>query len=224
MPIRANLRTVPEELLRYTRDLSLRQTDVQRRLHEITSTDPESGFAAAPEQSQFLGFLIEIMEARRVLEIGTYTGCSTLAMAMALPDDGSITTCDMIERYVAIGRPFWEEAGVEAKIETIIGPPAMETLEKLITNGRGGTFDFAFIDCNKKDYNTYYEMTLKLLRTGGVIAFDNMYQSGRVLDPDTESKGAIAVRALNKKLLNDKRISLTLLPIEDGMTLVRKRA
>lgn len=222
MPMREHLRTVSEDLLRYTREVSLRETDAQRGLREATAAHPESGFAAAPEQSQFLAFLVEMMGARQILEVGIYTGYSTLAMALALPPDGKITATDMVEEYVAVGRPFWAEAGVADKIETRVGPPAKDVLDTLIHEGRAGSFDFVFIDCNKKDYDTYYELSLTLLRPGGVIAFDNVYQSGRVLDPETQSKGAITLRALNKKLHSDKRVSLTMLPVEDGMTLVRK--
>lgn len=217
-----HMRTVSEDLLRYLRQNSLRESDVQRRLREETDAHPEASFAAAPEQSQFLGFLVELIGARKVLEVGVFTGCSTLAMAMALPDDGTLIACDMIDDYIQIGAKYWAEAGVDGKIDVKLGP-ARETLDELIAEGLEQQFDLALIDANKKDYDAYYERALVLVRPGGLIALDNMFWYGAVLDESKQEKSTRAIRALNSKLHGDSRVSLVMLPIEDGMTLLRKR-
>lgn len=217
-----HMRTVSEDLLRYLRQNSLRESDIQRRLREETDAHPEASFAAAPEQSQLLGFLIELIGAKHVLEVGIFTGCSTLAMAMAMPEDGTLIACDMVDDYVQIGAKYWAEAGVTDKIDVRLGP-ARETLDELLAEGFDKQFDLALIDANKKDYDAYYERTLSLVRPGGLIALDNMFWYGAVLDESEQEKSTRAIRALNTKLHGDTRVSMVMLPIEDGMTLVRKR-
>jgi len=216
-----NVRTVDAELLRYMRKISLREPDVQARLRAATARLPEAGWETAPEQGQLLGFLVELIGARRVLEIGTFTGYGTLWMARALPADGRIVTCDLADDFPSIGRPYWEEAGVADKIELRLGPAA-GTLQALVDEGRAGSFDMAFVDADKKHYDTYFEYAMALVRRGGLIAIDNTFWHGAVLDPADRRKSTKAIRALNKKLRRDKRVGLSVLPLDDGFTLTRK--
>jgi O-methyltransferase len=175
----------------------------------------------APEQGHFLGFLARLIGARRTLELGTFTGYSALAMALALPNEGRVTTCDINAAWIDIGRPHWENAGVAHKIDIIIGP-ALYTLERMERTG-GEPFDLGFIDADKAQYDSYYEITLRLVRPGGLIVLDNMLQRGRVADPDQDHADTVAVRKLNTKIAGDERVDRTILPLGDGMTLVRRR-
>ncbi|NQV56842.1 MAG: class I SAM-dependent methyltransferase [Rhodospirillales bacterium] len=219
----ASMRPIGQDVLEYLRKVSLREADVLARLRHDTESMNEGGWAAAAEQSQFLGLLAQMLDASRILEVGTFTGYSTLAMAMTLPEDGEIVTCDMVVEYAEVGKPYWQEAGVADRIELKIGP-AGETLDALIAERGTNYFDMAFIDANKKDYDTYYEQCLRLVRPGGLIALDNVLWNGRVIDKNDTAKSTIALRTLNEKLLNDQRISLSMLPINDGMTLCWIRA
>ena len=214
------MQPVSRKILEYLRSNSLRETEPLRGLREATGAIPESGWEAAPEQAQFLALLVQITSARRVLEVGTFTGYSTLAMAAALPDGGELVTCDMVEDYVNIGVPFWRQAGVDGLIEVRYGA-ALDSLAAMINAGE--IFDMAFIDANKKDYGTYYEQVLQLLPTGGLIAFDNMLWDGKVLDETRTEKSTVALRALNRKLHGDDRVSISMLPLNDGMTICWKR-
>ena len=174
------------------------------------------------DQGQFMGLLVEIMGVRNALEVGTFTGYSALAVALALPDDGRLVACDVSEEWTAIARRYWEEAGVAHKIDLRLAP-ALETLEGLLAEGCAGTFDFAFIDADKEGYDIYYERALELMRTGGLIALDNMLWEGKVVDPAVMDVDTQAIRAMNMKLAGDARATLSLLPIGDGLTLARKR-
>jgi predicted O-methyltransferase YrrM len=176
----------------------------------------------APEQGHFLTLLARLIGARRTLEIGTFTGYSALAMAMALPADGRIVACDISEEWVGVGRPFWQRAGVVDKIEVRIGP-AIETLQQLEREGAAESFDLAFIDADKENMDGYYEGALRLVRPGGLIILDNMFQGGRVLDPDNNDFRTNVVRDLNSKIAADERVDRVLVPIGDGMTLARRR-
>jgi len=216
------MRSPSLDLLAYLRENSLRETDIQHRLREATNKLPESGWEVAPEQAQFLGLMVQLMGAKRILELGTFTGHSALAMAMALPDDGELVTCDMIEDYTDIAERYWQEAGVDHKITLRIGP-APETVKALIEEGEAEKFDLVFIDANKKDYDTYYEHALMLIRQGGLIVLDNMFWGGRVLDDNDHEKSTIALRALVRKLHADERISFSILPMDDGLALAYKR-
>lgn len=209
---------------------TLRESDILKRLREETSRDPHSIMQIPPEQGQFMSFLVKVMGARRALEIGTYTGYSTLCIASALPDNGQVVTCDIAEKWVDIGRKYWKEAGVEHKIEFRFGKAA-RTLDTLIKSGETGRFDFVFIDADKANYGLYYEKALTLLRPGGVIAIDNVLLFGSVVNANVASaaiKARIsdadiaAVRELNEKIRCDQRVEETMLPIADGLTLVRK--
>jgi caffeoyl-CoA O-methyltransferase len=175
-----------------------------------------------PEQGQLMALLAKLVGAKRCIEVGVFTGYSSLAVALALPNDGRILACDVSEQWTAIARRFWREAGVEHKIELKL-QPAVRTLEELLAAGEAGRYDFAFVDADKPAYDSYYELLLKLLRPGGLMALDNTLWSGAVLDPDEREPNTVALRALNDKLHRDERIDLSLLPVGDGLTLARKR-
>jgi len=213
---------VDDALYDYFTAVSLRETDLLRQLREETGRMPRAQLQLAPEQGQLLALLVKLIGARRTLELGVFTGYSSLWVALALPDDGQIVACDVNAEWTAIARHYWEAAGVAEKIDLRLAP-ALETLDRLIAEGQAGTFDFAFIDADKGNYAHYYERALTLLRPGGLIALDNMLQDGRVADPAAQGSNVTAVRALNARLHTDERIDLSLLPIGDGLTLARKR-
>lgn len=208
---------------------TLRESDILKRLREETSHDAHSIMQIPPEQGQFMSFLVKVMGARRALEIGTYTGYSTLCIATALPEDGRVVTCDIAQNWVDIGRRYWKEAGVEHKIEFRFGKAA-RTLDALVKSGDAGSFDFVFIDADKANYGLYYEKALTLLRPGGVMAIDNVLLFGSVINAEVsaEVKARISdtdiavVRELNEKVRHDPRVEETMLTIADGLTLVRK--
>ena len=208
-------------LQRYLIDHSLREHPAQAALRAATASHPHAGMQISPEQGQFMALLIRLIGARRALEIGVFTGYSALAVALALPEDGRLLACDISDEYTRVGRPFWQQAGVEQKIELRLAP-ALATLDAQLAAGAAGGFDFAFIDADKSGYDAYYERCLRLLRPGGLIAIDNTLWGGAVARPaqdaDTE-----ALQRLNAKLHLDQRIDLSLLPIGDGLTLARKR-
>ena len=218
-----------EELRDYVLS-TLREPEVLKRLREETDSDPHAIMQIPPEQGQFMSFLVKALGVRKALEVGTYTGYSALCVALALPDDGRLIACDINENWVNIGRKYWQEAGVAHKIDFRFGK-ATRTLDNLIKSGEAGSFDFVFIDADKINYDAYYEKSLSLLRPGGVIAIDNVLLFGAVADSavlDADLKTRItpadidAVRKLNEKIRNDTRVDVTMLPIADGLTLVRK--
>jgi caffeoyl-CoA O-methyltransferase len=176
----------------------------------------------APEQAQFLQFLLRLIGARRTIEVGVFTGYSALAAAEVLPPSGEIVACDVSEEYTDVARRYWEAAGVADRIDLRIAPAA-DTLDALLDDGQAGTFDFSFIDADKETYDTYYEQSLRLLRPGGVIALDNVFRDGRVTDPDIADESVRAIQDLNEKLHTDERVDLTMLPLADGVTLAMKR-
>ena len=214
---------ISASLLRYLRKTSLRETHIQNELRQVTDKLPESGWEVSPEQGQFLALLVQITGAKTILELGTFTGNSSLAMGLALPIDGQIVTCDMEPNYTNIAREYWIKAGIEKKIALRLGP-AMSTLDDLIKEGTEDHFDMAFIDANKKDYDQYYERVLTLIRPGGLIVIDNVFWGGRVLDKNNNDKSTSSIRQLNKKMHHDPRVSLSMLPLNDGVTLVWKRS
>jgi caffeoyl-CoA O-methyltransferase len=201
---------------------SVQEPDILARLRKETAPHPRARFQVPPEQGQFLQLLIRMTGARRLLEIGVFTGYSSLASALALPPDGSILACDISDEYTSVARRYWAEAGVTDKIDLRIGP-ANETLDGLIASGEAGRFDFAFIDADKTGYPGYYEQCLKLLRIGGVIALDNMLLSGRAMNPAADDADAAAVQRLNQFIHQDSRVDALLVPIGDGLTLAVKR-
>ena len=196
---------------------SLRETPVQRALRAATSRMPRSTMQIAPEQGQFLQLLVRLLGARRILEIGTFTGYSALSMALVLPRGGRIVCCDLSEEWTSVARKYWARASVSKKIQLKLGP-ALETLKKL-----KGPFDFAFIDADKANYQNYFERCLKLVRRGGLIAIDNTLWYGRVIDRRDRSADTRAIRAFNRRLRRDRRVDIALVPIGDGLTLALKR-
>ena len=213
---------VTDELYAYLLDVSLREPPVMRRLREETASLEKAYMQIGPEQGQFMALLVELIGAQNALEVGTFTGYSALAVALALPEGGRLVACDISEEWTAIGRPYWEEAGVAHKIDLRLAP-ALETLDALVTEGRAGTFDFAFIDADKEGYDAYFEGALKLIRSGGLITLDNTLWDGKVVDPTVTDVDTEAIRAINTKLAGDERVTLSLLPVGDGLTLARKR-
>ena len=201
---------------------SLRDEPILARLREETAALPLGRMQIAPEQGQFMALLAELTATRRYLEVGTFTGYSALSVALALPPDGSVVACDISEEFTAVGQRYWREAGVADKIDLRIGP-AIETLDALIAEGREGHFDFAFVDADKENYDGYVERALVLLRQGGLLAVDNVLWGGSVADPARRDTDTEAIRALNAKLHRDERVTLSLVPIGDGLTLARKR-
>ena len=210
-----------ETLHQYLLDASLREPDVMKRLREETAQHPESTMQIAPEQGQFMQLLVRLMGAQKTLEVGTFTGYSALAVALALPHDGQLIACDVSEDYTRIARRYWQDAGVASKIDLRIAP-AVDTLDALLDDGHAGSFDFAFIDADKTGYDAYYERSLQLVRSGGLIVLDNMLRGGRVVDPDSDDASTQAIVQLNEKLHADDRIHLSLIPVADGLTLALK--
>ena len=205
----------------YLRRVSLRETDVQRRLREETAALEYAGMQICPEQGQLMRMLAGLIGARRAIEVGVFTGYSALSVALALPEDGELIACDVNEEWTAIARRYWSEAGVASKIRLELAP-AVETLDSLIREGRSGEFDIAFIDADKTSYDLYYERCLELLRRGGLVLVDNVLWSGKVADESDRSEDTVALRAFNTKLRDDSRIELCMLPVGDGLTLARK--
>lgn len=220
MSYRATVLT--DRLYEYMLAQSLREPEVLRELREENLRLKEVNMQIAAEQGQFMGLLVELMGARKVLEVGTFTGYSALAMALALPEDGRLVTCDVSEEWTATARRFWRKAGVEGRIDLRLGP-AVETLDGLIATGEAASFDFAFIDADKTGYDAYYERSLELLRPGGLIAIDNVFWDGAVADPAKHDPDTEAIRALNEKIHGDTRVTLTMVPVGDGLTLALKR-
>lgn len=213
-----------DRLYAYLLDHSLREHPELAALREATSTHPRARMQIAPEQGQFMALLVRLIGARRTIEIGVFTGYSALAVALALPDDGRILACDISDEYTSQARPYWSRAGVAHKIELVLAP-ALATLDARLATGEAGHYDFAFIDADKENYDAYYERCLRLVRAGGLIAFDNTLWGGRVaqaVDPAPDADTA-ALQRLNRKLHRDERIDLALLPIGDGLTLARRR-
>lgn len=218
----SNPTVLTPDLREYLLSVSLREPELLRRLREETAKLPMSRMQISPEQGQFMQLLVQLLRARKTLEVGVSTGYSSLAVALALPADGRLIACDVSEEYTAIARRYWAEAGVADRIALHLAP-ATETLARLIREGEEGTFDFAFIDADKANYDAYYEGALRLLRPGGLIAIDNVLWSGRVADPSVTDEDTVALRNLNRKLHMDGRVSLSMLPLADGLTLALKK-
>lgn len=211
-----------QEIWDYIRSVSLREPDVLRRIREATANHPQVSCQIAVEQGQFMAMLMRLLGVRRTIEIGVFTGYSSTAVALALPDEGQMVACDVNAEWTAMARQFWREAGVEHKIDLRLGP-AIETLDGLLAGGQAESFDFAFIDADKANYDGYYERCLKLVRRGGLIAVDNVLWKGRVIDASAMDKDTEAIRTLNRKLHRDDRVWLNMLPIGDGVTLACKK-
>jgi predicted O-methyltransferase YrrM len=219
----SNLQTpISPELAAYIRSVSLREPELLRRLREETAPRADAGLQVSPEQGQFIGMLVRMTGATRALEVGVFTGLSSLHMALAMPPEGRLIACDVNAESTAIAQRYWREAGVADKIELRLAP-ALDTLDALLAQGAAGSFDFAFVDADKENYGHYYERTLKLLRPGGLAAFDNVLWHGTVHDNAVEDTDARAIREFNAKLHLDERVWLSLVPIGDGLTLALKR-
>lgn len=213
---------VDEALYEYLLSVSLHETDVMRRLRDETSLLPMGMMQIAADQGSFMALLVQLIGAKKTLEVGVFTGYSSLVVASALPEDGKVYACDVSEEWTSIGRRYWEEAGVAHKIVLNLAP-GVETLDRFIAEGQAGTFDFAFIDADKNNYDLYYERALILLRQGGLIAVDNTLWHGRVIDETAQDADTVAIRALNAKIHADERVTSSLVPIGDGVMLARKR-
>lgn len=214
--------TIDAPLWDYMRRVTLREPRVLQKLREETVSHPQANMQISPEQGQFLALLMQLLGARKTLEIGVFTGYSSLAVALALPEDGRVIACDVNEEYTSVARRYWREAGVDRKIDLRLRL-ALETLDALIAGGEGGRFDFAFIDADKANYANYFERALVLVRAGGLIAIDNVLWYGKVIDPEVQDADTRAIRAFNEKLHGDERVWLSMLPVRDGLTLACKK-
>ncbi|HYQ99746.1 MAG TPA: class I SAM-dependent methyltransferase [Casimicrobiaceae bacterium] len=213
---------LPDPIEHYVCETLARETPLQKRLRAETARLPEAGMQIGTDLAALLALLARAIGARRALEVGTFTGYSALAVASALPDDGLLVACDTSDDWTSIGRRYWKEAGVAARVDLRLGP-ARDTLARLVREHGAGTFDLAFIDADKTSYDAYYEACLGLLRRGGLVALDNMLWSGRVADPAASDESTSALRALNAKIAADSRVDACLLTIGDGVMLARKR-
>lgn len=213
-----------EALHEYLLRVGLREPDLLRRLREETAQrfEARARMQIAPEQGALMALLAETIGARRAIEVGTFTGYSALAVALALPEEGTLVACDVSEEWTAVARRYWEEAGVAGKIDLRLAP-AIETMDALLGDGEAGTFDFAFLDAEKTEYAEYYERCLKLLRPGGIVAVDNVLWSGRPADESVGDDSTRAIRAFNEMVHGDDRVSMVMVPVADGLTLARKR-
>jgi len=211
-----------EALYGYLLKTTLREPELLARLRAETAALPSAGMQISPEQGQLMGLLIELMGARRTLEVGVFTGYSSTVVALALPADGKVVACDVSAEWTDVARRYWRAAGVESKIELHV-QPALVTLDALLVEGKAGSFDFAFIDADKTSYDAYYERCLTLLRAGGLLAVDNTLWSGAVSDETDQRESTRAIRALNVKIAADSRVTASLIPIGDGLYLARKR-
>jgi predicted O-methyltransferase YrrM len=214
--------SLDDRLYDYLLAVSVREPRVLQELREETAKLPGAGMQISPEQGQLMRLLVELIGARRSIEVGVYTGYSSISVALGLPEDGLLLACDVNAEYTQIARRYWQRAGVEQRVQLELGP-ALTTLDRRIVDGESGSFDFAFIDADKDNYQAYYERCLQLLRRGGLIAVDNALWGGAVADPQDQKASTLAIRALNSKIGEDPRVSASLLPVGDGLFLVRKR-
>jgi caffeoyl-CoA O-methyltransferase len=213
---------LPDELHTYLLDVGVREPDLLRQLREETGAMPEHDMQIAPEQGALMALLVQLIDARRCLEVGTFTGYSSLSVALALPPDGRLVCCDISREWTDVARRYWAQAGVADKIELRLGP-ALDTLDSLVLEGQAGTFDFTFLDADKDNYPAYADRMIALLRSGGLLAIDNVFWGGEVVEPEADNASVRAIRALNRMLATDERVSLAMVPIADGLTLARKR-
>ena len=213
---------LPPDLQAYLVRHGVREPAILKRLRDETALLPQHNMQIAPEQGALLALLVELTGAKRCIEIGTFTGYSSLAVALALPADGTIVCCDVSEEWTSVARRYWAEAGVADRVELRLGP-AIATMDELLAGGAEGTFDFAFVDARKKEYPDYHERVMRLLRSGGLAAFDNVLWGGGVVDASMQDEETLGVRRLNERLAADERVSIAMLPVADGVTLARKR-
>jgi len=211
-----------DDLRNYLVSVSVREPEILKALRDETAKLENAQMQISPEQGQFMSLLVKMLGAKNTIEVGTFTGYSALVTALALPDDGKVVACDVSEEWTSIGRRYWKKAGVSDKINLRIAPAA-ETLQKMVDDGEEEKYDFAFIDADKTGYDAYYELCLKLVRPSGLLAFDNVLRSGRVLEKEDPDASTAAIQALNEKIYQDERIDLSMVPISDGLTLALKR-
>jgi predicted O-methyltransferase YrrM len=215
---------LPPDLAAYLLDHGVREPKILTRLRAETATMNEAvaDMQIAPEQGALLAMLVRLMGARRCIELGTFTGYSSLAVALALPPEGRLVCCDVSAEWTSVARRYWAEAGVADRVELRLGE-ALESLDALLDDGSAGTFDFAFVDASKEEYPEYHERLLRLLRSGGLIVYDNVFWDGAILDPNDHGADTEGVRRLNDRLATDERVDVVMLPVADGVTLARKR-
>ncbi len=206
----------------YLRDVSLRESEIMTALRNETAGLEMAIMQIAPEQGQFMTLLMQLLGVRKAIEVGTFTGYSALAIAMGLPEDGRLIACDISDEWTTIGKRYWQLAGQSDKIDLRLAP-AIETLDGLLNNGQAGEFDFAFIDADKQNYLNYYERCLQLLRPGGLIMVDNVLWDGSVADPENQKPDTCAIREFNSFIKSDVRIDISMIPVGDGLTLIRKK-
>ncbi len=211
-----------DRLATYLQTVAVREAAILTELRQETAQQPLSQMQIAPEQGQLMALLVRLMGARKTLEVGVFTGYSTLVVALALPPDGKVVACDISAEYTAIAQRYWQAAGVADRIELHIAP-ALESLDRFLAEGQANTFDFVFIDADKSNYDGYYERALQLVRVGGLIAIDNVLWGGNVADPTVQDSRTQKIRALNQKIHQDPRVDMSLVPIADGLTLAIKR-
>jgi caffeoyl-CoA O-methyltransferase len=213
---------IDDRLYGYILQHSLREPPLLKRLRDETEKMPERNMQIAPDQGQFMALLVELLGARRAIEIGTFTGYSSLCVARAMGPAGRLVCCDISEEFTAVARRYWAETGLADRIELKLGP-ALGTLDAMLRSGGADQYDFAFIDADKTNYDGYYERVLMLLRRGGLVAIDNMLWNGAVADPANNEPDTVAIRRLNEKIHADERVTASLVPIGDGLLLARRR-
>ena len=218
-----DITALTDSLHAYYRTIGFREPDILARLRAETEALPEGSWRTAPEEGQVLAFLVQLTGARRILEVGTFTGYGTLAMGLAMAADANLVTCDMSPEWTGIGSRYWREAGIEDRIDLRLAP-ALETLKTMEADGAMVPFDMIFIDADKKEYDAYYESAVRLVRPGGLIAVDNVLWKGRVVEDSDVRNSTLAIRALNEKIHADQRVTMVMIPMCDGLTLARKRA
>jgi caffeoyl-CoA O-methyltransferase len=213
---------LPEDLHAYLLDVGVREPELLCELRAETAAMPEHDMQIAPEQGALMGLLVELIGARRCLEVGTFTGYSSLAVALAMPPEGSMVCCDISRDWTDVARRYWQRAGVADRIELRLGP-ALDSLDALLAEGQAGTFDFAFLDADKVQYPEYVDRAIALLRPGGLLAIDNVFWGGEVANPAIDDESVRGIRSMSRALAEDGRVTLAMVPIADGLTLARKR-
>jgi predicted O-methyltransferase YrrM len=213
---------LPPDLHAYLVRHGVREPDILRRLREETASLPQHDMQIAPEQGALMALLVQLSGARRAIELGTFTGYSSLAVMLAMPPDGTIVCCDVSDEWTSVARRYWAQAGVADRVDLRLAP-ALETLDALLAGGGAGTFDFAFIDADKTDYPEYHERIVQLLRSGGLAVYDNVFWGGDVIDQSKTDPSTVGVRRLNERLATDERVTISMIPVADGLTLALKR-
>ena len=211
-----------EELYEYVKSVSLRESEQLRLLREATQGMELANMQISPDQGQFMAMLVKLMNAKCIVEVGTFTGYSALAMAQALPDDGRLIACDISREWTRIGQPFWEQAGVADRIDLRIGP-ALDTMDELLNEGLAGTVDLIFIDADKGNYQHYYQRGIELLKTNGLIVVDNVFWDGAVIDDRNQKEDTVSIRNMNRIIYRDQRVDISMIAIGDGLFLARKK-